>query len=171
MKSPALAFVLALCLAACAHSTQSRGAPARSAIGKPFALAVSDLAGKPVTIPDAGGRVRIVDFWATWCAPCKQAMPFLAGLQKKHGGRALDIVAVSFDADPTQVPDFVKQVGMPFQVLWDKEGERVAPRYGIEQLPTTLLIDKRGVIRYVHVGFDDGVARDEEKQVAALVAE
>jgi len=117
------------------------------------------------SLADGAGKVMIVDFWATWCEPCKDSFPHYQQLLDKYAGK-LVVVGVSVDDDPSGIADFAKQTGVSFPLVWD-EGQALSASYQPPTMPTSYVIDANGVVRYVHAGFHKG---DEEK-IEANVAE
>lgn len=164
-----LAPLVAAGLLACA--AQRPVSRAAGKIGQPIELSAVDLEGREVNVAADRGTVRIVDFWATWCEPCKVELPALERLYREQRAHGLSVYAVSLDEDRSQIPTFLAQVPVSFTVLWDKGGERYAAAHALSRLPTTLIVDRRGIIRFVHEGFDDVIAREEGRQVRALLAE
>ena len=155
-------------LGACAHRSLPRAA---AFVGRPVQLAAPDLQGRVVDVAAEAGTVRVVDFWATWCEPCRQQFPALERLRRELGPRGLTVYAVSFDEDPAQIPRFLEATPVGFRVLWDRGGARWADRYDLQRLPTTLVVDRSGIIRFVHEGFDEAAGREERLEVEALIAE
>ena len=98
------------------------------------------------------GQVVLVDFWASWCAPCKASFPVLDGLQRKYAGRGFTVLAVSVDDDPRKMKDFLAAHPVSFPVVHDARQQLVAAA-GIEAMPTSFLIDRAGTIRFAHAGF------------------
>src|SRR5512142_3153773 len=96
---------------------------ASAKVGQPISLASPDLNGREVDVAADAGKVRVIDFWATWCEPCRDELPELDRLQAELGGRGLSVYAVSFDEDRNLIPPFLKEVPVRFPVLWDKGGE------------------------------------------------
>ncbi len=167
MRTAALAALAAL--AACAVP---RSLPrAASRIGQPLELVARDLQGREVDVAADAGVVRVVDFWATWCEPCREQFPALEKMRRELGPRGLSVYAVSFDEDPAQIPRFLEATPVGFRVLWDRGGAAWAARYDLDRLPTTLVVDGRGIIRFVHEGFDEATASEERRQVESLIAE
>jgi len=167
MRTAALAALLAL--AAC---SAPRPLPrAASRIGQPLELVARDLQGREVDVAADAGVVRVVDFWATWCEPCREQFPALERMRRELGPRGLSVYAVSFDEDPAQIPRFLEATPVGFRVLWDRGGAAWAARYDLYRLPTTLLVDRKGVIRFVHEGFDEAIAGEERRQVEMLIEE
>lgn len=115
----------------------------------------------------APGKVTIVDFWATWCEPCKKSFPKYQDLYVKYKASGLEIVAVSVDDEKNGIPEFIKAHGAKFPVGWD-EGHKVADRWKPPGMPSAFIIDKSGVIRHVHQGYHDGEEHEIEKEIKAL---
>jgi thiol-disulfide isomerase/thioredoxin len=140
-------------------------------VGQRLTLQARSLDGKPVELAGEAGKVLVVDFWATWCEPCREELPALDQLARELGGRGLSVYAVSFDEDGAQVGPFIEELKVRIPVLWDQGGDANAARFGIERLPTTLLVDKKGVVRFVHEGYNPRVAADQRRQLDMLLAE
>ena len=119
--------------------------------------------GKTVSAADYDQKVVIVDFWATWCEPCRESLPFYADLQKELGPQGFTVAAVSIDADDAQVRDYFK-TPPPFLVLRDPDGA-IAERMGVSTMPTSFLIDRGGTPREKLQGF----RADERDSVRAKV--
>jgi peroxiredoxin len=103
---------------------------------------LTDINGKSVSLSDFRGKVVILDFWATWCPPCKQEIPDFISLQKEYGPRGLQVVGIALD-EPGKVQTFARQNGMNYPVLLGTQD--IASKYGgIRGIPTTFVIDKTG---------------------------
>lgn len=115
-----------------------------SAQAPDFSLPTTD--GKILKLSNLKGKVVIIDFWATWCPPCRKGIPDLIELKKKYGGKGLEIVGVSVDAETkNQVVPFIKDHGINYPVVYGNQN--VSELYGgIEAIPTTFIIDKQGKI-------------------------
>jgi thiol-disulfide isomerase/thioredoxin len=155
--------------AGCAAPRQ--GLRASPLVGQAVEIAAFDLSGREVRVPQGGGKVRIVDFWATWCDPCREQLPFLDRLAAEYGPQGLSVYGVSFDEDRAALERFLEHTPVSFEVLWDKGGTALSDRLEVTRLPTTLLVDRRGVVRDVHLGFDRGEERKIEEAVQRLLAE
>ncbi len=138
--------------------------------GRPLVLAAPDLDGRLVDVGAETGKVRVVDFWATWCEPCKDALPALDAMARELGSRGLAVYGVSIDEDRAQILEFLQKTPVGFPVLWDKGAVQVS-RFDVSYMPVTLLVDRKGTIRHVHQGWDEGRSRRERREVEALLAE
>lgn len=117
--------------------------------------ALQDLRGKTVNLSDFRGKVVVLDFWATWCPPCREEIPHFVDLQKQYGGQGLAVVGVSLDdVGPDAVADFVKKNNVNYTIVMGN-GD-VTERYGhIQGIPTTFVIDRDGNIVSKHAGFTE----------------
>ncbi|MBI1945982.1 MAG: TlpA family protein disulfide reductase [Deltaproteobacteria bacterium] len=111
-----------------------------------------DFAGAPVPTPPMLGSVTLIDFWASWCAPCRMAFPHLDQLFRTYQGDGLDVIAVSVDDDPVAARRFWASMRPHFKVAWDKSGA-VRARFKLQGLPTTMLFDAEGFIVQRNEGF------------------
>ena len=160
---------LATALSGCAGGRpQLNNSPA---LGRTVDVAAPDLSGEEQRVADRTGQVRIVDFWATWCEPCREQFPVLALLAQAHQSEGLTVYAVSVDEDLAQVKAFVAANSFPFLNLWDQGGARHAERLGIERLPTTLVVDRAGRVRFVHHGYQQRNAALIDAEVRQLLTE
>lgn len=160
---------LALATLACAAPRPASRAP--SLAGKVVTVTAPDLSGRDVLVAPGGDRVRVVDFWATWCEPCREQLAHLDALARRFEGAGVAVFAVSFDEDRAQLERFLEEHPVSITVLWDRGGARLAEPLDLQRLPTTLVIDRRGVVRHVRVGWDAAQAVALEREVARLVAE
>jgi thiol-disulfide isomerase/thioredoxin len=159
-----LALACALLFTACAGSGPRPSVKLPPLAGTPLDVAAQDLEGRPVRIAGAG-QVVVVDFFASWCEPCREQLPRLDRLARDLGGRGLAVYGVSFDEEREAAREFAGEVGVGFPMLWDRGGDRLAPALGIERLPTTVVADRRGAVRVVHVGY---TPRDHERLEAEI---
>jgi thiol-disulfide isomerase/thioredoxin len=104
---------------------------------------------------DLRGNVILLDFWASWCAPCKTSFPAMEELKKKYGESGFTIIAVNVDESRENMERFVKSMNVSFAIVRDAEQKLVAAA-DVPTMPTSFLIDRSGKIRFVHVGFHAG---------------
>jgi cytochrome c biogenesis protein CcmG/thiol:disulfide interchange protein DsbE len=140
-------------------------------LGTRLELATPDLAGREVRLGDAQGKVRVVDFWATWCDPCRDQLPVLELLARAHAADGLKVYGVSVDEDRAQLEAFLGATPLGITVLWDKGGALHTERLDVQRLPTTLVIDRAGVVRFVHQGYEPRNADAIGREVKLLLAE
>lgn len=156
---------IALGLAACATA----GFEAR-VVGEPIAFDAPRLDGQGrLALGDLHGEVVLVDFWASWCGPCREAMGAYEGLARRLGS-GFAVVGVSVDEARDDALRFAAEVPATFPRVWD-EGLQIVSRWHPETLPTALLVDARGVVRAAFVGFDEGTAAAIEARARRLMAE
>jgi thiol-disulfide isomerase/thioredoxin len=125
--------------------------------------------GGPAVSTDAlQGKVAIVDFWATWCEPCKKSFPKLEELNVKYRSSGLQIVGVSEDDDADGIPMFAKGLGTKFPLVWDQE-KSIAAKWQPRSMPCTFIVDKSGIVRFVHFGFHDGEEVAIEREIKSLL--
>lgn len=130
---------------------------------------VTALAGAPASIGQLRGRVVLLDFWASWCGPCRMLAPRLSALKDKFGAQGLAVVGITTD-DAENAAVFAEKHHMRHGVVVDNHGDTTRA-YGITGLPTMLLIDKKGVVRDVFVGFDPSGDARLEAALKVLLAE
>ncbi len=117
------------------------------------------------------GKVLLVDFWASWCAPCKASFPAYGRLNAELAPRGLVIVAVSVDDDPGAYASFVRRFSPPFAVVLDK-GHALVERVRVPTMPTCYLVDREGRIRYLHAGYHgEETDRALRKEAELLLSE
>lgn len=133
-------------------------------------FSLPDQAGKQVALSSLRGEVVLLDFWATYCKPCKVELPILDRMQAKYKKKGLKVVSVAVDEDPQDAKDFLAQHPVALMTLFDAKDE-VRPTLALETLPAILLVDRKGKIRYVHKG---ALAEDDPaflKEVETLLRE
>ena len=161
-----------LSLSACAAGA-GVGAPSspssHALVGGPApAFELAELSGSgSQSLAAHAGKVVIVDFWATWCEPCKQSFPAYQKLVGQMGGQ-LVVVGISQDDDAKGIPAFVSETGVKFPVVWD-DGKAVAKAYDPPTMPTAFVVDKSGIVRFVHVGYRAGDEATLEEEVRSLL--
>jgi peroxiredoxin len=116
------------------------------------------------------GKVVLVDFWGTFCEPCKKSFPKLESLYAKYGSSGLRVVGISEDEadDKDKIPGFADTYGAKFTLAWDAD-KTIAHQYKPETMPSSFLVDKKGVVRYAHVGYHDGEEEQLEREIKELL--
>jgi len=116
------------------------------------------------------GKVLYVDFWASWCGPCAKSFPFLNGLEQQFKDRGLQIVAINLDEKSTDAKDFLAKYPAKFTVAADID-EQCAQDFVVKAMPSSYLIDRKGIIRYTNLGFKTGEAEEVKVLLEQLLAE
>jgi thiol-disulfide isomerase/thioredoxin len=114
------------------------------------------------------GKVVLVDFWASWCAPCKASFPVMTDLHKRYARRGLVILAVSVDEQRAAMEQFLKKSQPPFAVVRDAS-QKLAAAVNARTMPMSFLIDGKGRVRFVHAGFKEDTGRQYEKEIEELL--
>ena len=144
-------------------------AGAQNAIPAPdFQLPTAD--GGTVRLADLRGKVVYLDFWATWCPPCRRSFPWMNTLHERYHDQGLVIVAVSLDHSHKNMERFLGETRPRFIVAFDREGE-VGDRYHVQAMPTSVIIDREGRIRRIHQGFRKKDTPELEREIEALLNE
>jgi peroxiredoxin len=135
-------------------------------------FSIKPVAGKKaaVSLKSLHGSVILLDFWGTFCEPCKRSFPKLQDLYDKYSDKGLQILGVSEDEvdDKDKIPGFAGTYGVRFPVAWD-EDKAIARQYKPETMPSTFVIDRKGVVRYAHAGYHNGEEIEIEKEVEELL--
>lgn len=125
--------------------------------------------GQPMALKDKLGKVIYLDFWASWCAPCRTSFPLLNKLHEKLKAKGFEVVGVNLDDDKAKAEKFIQEIPVGFTVLHDGKGEW-ADQYVVESMPTSFIIDKQGVVQHIHHGFTASDIDELEKKVTQLLA-
>ena len=126
--------------------------------------------GRNLRLQEQRGQVVLVNFWASWCAPCKQEMPHLNRLYDKYRSSGFTLLAVNIDDNPSHGAATAARWGLKFPVLLDAD-KTVTRLYDLGSMPATVLIDRDGRVRYLHRGYREGVEEAYERQIRELVKE
>nr|PZN41797.1 MAG: hypothetical protein DIU70_06090 [Bacillota bacterium] len=117
-------------------------------------FALETLDGQVVRLSDLRGQVVLLNFWATWCPPCREEMPALQAVERLYREKGFRVLAINLDESPATIRSFLEQNGLELTVLLDKD-MKVTSRYGILPLPTSFFIDREGRVAYVHERYMD----------------
>ena len=130
-----------------------------------------DLEGNQISLSSYKGRVVLLNFWATWCPPCRLEMPTMEKAYRKYRDKGFEVVAVSVDAGPkSSIKSFLRELGLSFQVLLDPDMETLRAFRGFS-LPMTVVIDRQGVIRSRELGYRDWSDGESTKLLQRLLSE
>ncbi len=157
-----LVLAAAWALGATAAHAVDAGAPAPN-----FALPTAK--GEPVALDKLRGKVVYVDFWASWCGPCRRSFPWMNEMQQKYGAKGFTVVAINVDKKRADADKFLALLPANFPVVYDEAGTTPAA-FAVQGMPSSYLIDARGNVSYVERGFTDESRGPLEERVKALLA-
>ena len=137
--------------------------------GKPAAnFELPNLTKESVKLSDYLGKVVYLDFWASWCAPCRETFPWMNQMQQKYANQGFEIVAVNIDTKRTDADKFLAQVPAGFTLLFDSK-RSVAKTYALKGMPTSFLIDRAGNVVSTHLGFQKNRAGELEADIVKVL--
>jgi peroxiredoxin len=127
--------------------------------------------GKTVSLADLKGQVVMVNFWATWCGPCRKEMPHLEALHQRYSSLGFTLLGVNVENDPAGAKKWLEDNGpVTFPILLDTKNQ-VSKLYKVNTMPSTVLVGRDGTMRYIHHGYEPGVEGEYQTQVRALLKE
>jgi thiol-disulfide isomerase/thioredoxin len=140
-----------------------------AAPGEPApALSLTNAAGQTVSLSDLRGKVVYIDFWASWCAPCKRSFPWMNAMQQKYGDKGLSVLAVNVDRKREDAAKFLAATPARFTVLYDPDG-RTPAAWQVKAMPSSYLVDAQGRIALVETGFRDERKDEVEARIRAAL--
>ncbi len=161
--------ILKLCaLAALVATTGALAASADGGAAPPFAL--STPSGQSDTLSQYKGQVVMLNFWATWCGPCQQEMPLLDQIYRQFKPAGFTLLGINVDTNEAAVLKLLARKPVSFTVLLDPKNS-VSDEYHVEEMPSTIIIDRKGVIRYVHRGYKPGDENEYQDKIRQLTEE
>jgi cytochrome c biogenesis protein CcmG/thiol:disulfide interchange protein DsbE len=143
--------------------------PLESSAATPATVATSPIGDHALDLAAYKGKIVYLDFWASWCGPCRQSFPWMQRMQQQYGRDGFVVVAVNVDQDRGDADRFLHEFMPNFQVVYDPQGH-LAERYGVGAMPTSVLIDRAGQVRLLHAGFRTKDPDALEQQVRTLLA-
>jgi len=143
---------------------------ADSAEGPAPNFTLKDGDGKNMRLSDLHGQVVLINFWASWCGPCRQEMPLLDELYTQYKPLGFTILGVNVEEDSSSAKDMLKKIPVTFPVVFDNES-KVSKLYNVVAMPSTVLVDRNGNMRYLHLGYQPGYEQRYQDQVRALIRE
>ena len=126
--------------------------------------------GENLRLEDHRGEVVMLNFWASWCGPCRQEMPLMDELYSQYKDLGFTILAVNVDENREEAHRFLDKVPVNYPILYDPESS-VSELYEVQAMPTTVMIDRNGNARYLHYGYQPGYEDEYEQQIRELVRE
>jgi peroxiredoxin len=163
--------VLALLAAALAAGALGGATAAGTdASGPAPAFTLATVNGESATLSQYKGQVVMLNFWATWCGPCQQEMPLLDQMYKKYKPAGFTLIGVNVDKDAPPVKQLLDRKPVGFPVLLDPASQ-VSKSYHVDEMPSTVLIDRKGNIRYLHRGYKPGDENEYQDRIRQLIRE
>ena len=126
--------------------------------------------GTPVSLKNFEGQVVLINFWASWCGPCREEMPLLDELHKRYAPLGFTMLGVNVEEDSSAADRFLQGLPVSFPVLYDRENE-VSKLYEVIAMPSSVLVGRDGRVRYIHHGYEPGNENDYQDQIRMLVRE
>jgi len=126
--------------------------------------------GKNIKLSELRGQVVLLNFWASWCGPCRQEMPLLEKLQQRYSALGFTVLGVNVEEDPSKAKSLLKDIPVSFPILFDTQNT-VSKQYQVSAMPSTVMIDRNGNMRYLHKGYKAGDEAQYKKWVKELVKE
>ena len=133
-------------------------------------FALKSAGGANMRLSEQRGNVVMINFWATWCGPCRQEMPLLDDLYVRYERAGFSLLGVNIDDDSSRAMEMVEELGVSFPVLFDERKE-VSKLYQVEAMPVTVLVDREGTIRHVHLGYKPGYEEKYLTEIRSLLRE
>jgi peroxiredoxin len=134
------------------------------------AFSLSALDGSQATLAQYKGQVVMVNFWATWCGPCQQEMPLLDQMYKKYKPAGFTLIGVNVDKEAPPVKELLARKPVSFPVMLDPANQ-VSKAYHVDEMPSSVIIDRKGEIRYIHRGYKPGDENDYQDRIRQLIRE
>ena len=126
--------------------------------------------GEQVSLADLKGQVVMINFWATWCGPCRREMPHLEALHQRYANLGFTLLGVNVEEDTSGVEKFLKDTPVSFEVLYDP-ANKVSALYDVVAMPSTVMVDREGNLRFMHSGYQSGFEHEYQAQIRALLRE
>ena len=133
-------------------------------------FALPSRSGDTVQLDKLKGQVVMINFWASWCGPCRQEMPLLDQMYKRYSALGFTLLGVNVESDSKDAEKLLAQLPVTFPVLFDKEN-KVSKLYDVNAMPSTVFIDRKGNVRYLHRGYKAGDESEYLNQIRALLKE
>lgn len=147
----------------------SSGLSAAKEINQPAPnFTLKSLSGKNLKLSEFRGQVILLNFWASWCGPCRQEMPILEEIHNRYKDLGFSVLGVNVDSDPEKAKQLLKDTPVSFPILLDMQN-RTSELYHLEAMPTTILIDRDGTMRYLHKGYQPGFEEHYKQEIKALI--
>ncbi len=143
-------------------------ARAVSGVAPDFALQSRD--GETVSLAQLRGQVVMINFWATWCGPCREEMPHLEALHQRYAALGFTLLGINVEENSEDAEEWLEEMPVSFSILFDPENY-VSELYDVVAMPSTVLVDRQGNLRFSHHGYQPGYENEYQTQIRALIRE
>lgn len=126
--------------------------------------------GKPLRLSGYPGQVVMVNFWATWCSPCRQEMPPLDDLYQRYRTKGFTLLGVNIDEDFARAKKMARKLGISYPIVFDAD-KNISRAYNLGAMPMTVIIDAKGIVRSIHYGYKPGTVKKYENEIRPLLME
>jgi peroxiredoxin len=155
--------VLGLLLAAATSTFASDESPAPD-------FTLTNRQGQAVSLSELRGKVVLINFWATWCGPCRTEMPLLEALYKRYEALGFELLGVNVEENSVNADAFLRESPVTFPILYDPKNQ-VSQLFEVAAMPSTVLVDREGNVRFLHHGYQPGYESTYQDQIRALIRE
>jgi len=159
---------IAAIAAALSVSLPALAGPSAAAPAPAFTLA--SRAGQDVSLTQYKGNVVMINFWASWCGPCRQEMPLLESIYKKYNKMGFTMIGVNVEPDSNAANEWLKATPVSFPILYDRDS-KVSKLYDVAGMPSTVIIDRNGKLRVLHRGYKAGDENEYLDSIRTLIRE
>jgi peroxiredoxin len=133
-------------------------------------FSLPDQSGSAVSLSEFDGQVVLINFWASWCGPCREEMPLLVELHQRYESLGFTMLGINVEEDSAAADSFLRSVPVSFPILYDRKNS-VSKLYDVIAMPSTVLIGRDGRVRYIHHGYEPGYENDYQDQIRELIRE
>ena len=138
--------------------------------GKGANFTLKSRSGKNIKLSELRGQVVMLNFWASWCGPCRKEMPLLEKIHKKYKRLGFTLLGINVEENSSAAKKYLRDVKVSFPILFDRTN-KTSKLYNVNAMPTTILIDRNGNKRFLHKGYKPGYENDYKKQIKKLLRE
>lgn len=131
---------------------------------------LKNMQGKNMNLTEQRGNIMLINFWASWCGPCRKEMPVLQALEDKYKDLGVQVWGINVEQESQAGKDFLANLSLNFSIFFD-ETNTLSKTYQVEAMPTTVIVDRDGVVRFVYLGYKDGYGKKYEKAIKQLMRE
>lgn len=140
-------------------------------VGQPAPdFTLKNMKGQNINLTEQRGNIILINFWASWCGPCRKEMPVLQELQDKYQDLGVQVWGINVEQENQAGRDFLANLELSFSIFFD-ETNKLSATYQVEAMPTTVIVDRDGIVRYIYRGFKDGYGKKYAKAIKKLIRE